>query len=214
MLGPVVLFWPSLLALLVFGALAVRLGVVPLSYTQVVLLALGFSAIAWQGWLIIMLWMGFAHLRQRAGANWTPAAFGGAQILLVVLTIASIASLIACIPLGLLGEPNMQITGNGSYGKSLHWFADHSDGLLPFGGVFSLPMWIYQMLMLAFALWLAFSLWRWLKIAWLAFNTDGRWKTIWPKRTPVVAAQPQPAVPAVDAAQTSSPPPSVSENPS
>ena len=38
-------------------------------------------------------------------------------------------------------------------------------------------MWIYKMLILAWALWLSFALVRWLPWAWKCFSSDGLWRS-------------------------------------
>ena len=69
----------------------------------------------------------------------------------------------------------MHVTGNGSYGNALTWFADRTDDLLPIATAWSLPMWIYKVLILAWALWLSFALLRWLPWVWRCFAKDGFW---------------------------------------
>jgi hypothetical protein len=38
------------------------------------------------------------------------------------------------------------------------------------------PLWVYRFLILAWALWLAFALLRWLRWGWDSFTTGGLWK--------------------------------------
>ena len=40
----------------------------------------------------------------------------------------------------------------------------------------SVPLWIYRAAMLVWALWLAFSLLRWVRWAWAAASTGGYWR--------------------------------------
>ena len=70
----------------------------------------------------------------------------------------------------------MHITGNESFGNSLHWFADRSDGVLPQASVLTAPLWFYKALILLWALWLSFALLRWLPWAWKAFVQEGLWR--------------------------------------
>src|SRR4030095_9586923 len=60
----------------------------------------------------------------------------------------------------------MFIIGNVSSQTELRWFQARSDGLLPRPDCFSVSIWWYRFLMLAWALWLAASLIRWLRLAW------------------------------------------------
>ena len=40
----------------------------------------------------------------------------------------------------------MHVTGNGSYGNSLKWFADSADSELPTASAWTLPLWFYKTL--------------------------------------------------------------------
>ncbi|MDH3586053.1 MAG: hypothetical protein OEQ30_03110, partial [Gammaproteobacteria bacterium] len=70
---------------------------------------------------------------------------------------------------------DMHVTGNGSGGSSLVWFADRSESALPAASAWSVPIWIYKVLILAWALWLSFALLRWLPWVWKSFAKDGFW---------------------------------------
>ena len=62
-------------------------------------------------------------------------------------------SIVGSLPGGLLGTPDMHVTGNGSAGNSLVWFADRSESALPVATAFTVPIWVYKVLILAWALW-------------------------------------------------------------
>ncbi len=79
---------------------------------------------------------------------------------------------------GLLGVPAMQIAGNGSTAYTLNWYQDRSGSLLPQAWVLSVPLLVYRLLMLAWALWLAFALLRWLRWGWTCFSTHGLWRKV------------------------------------
>ena len=95
------------------------------------------------------------------------------QLGVIAATVIALLSLIVALPLGLLGTPDMHIVGNGSFGNSLSWFADRSESVLPTVAAFSAPMWIYKVLLLAWALWLSFALLRWLPWVWQCFARSG-----------------------------------------
>ena len=82
-------------------------------------------------------------------------AYNFAQMALVVLTAVALACLYTAIENGLLGIPRMQISGNGSGDFSLHWMQDRIEGTMPQPWTLTLHLWIYHILMLAWALWLA-----------------------------------------------------------
>ena len=77
---------------------------------------------------------------------------------------------------------------NGSSASLLHWYKDRTGGRLPRAWVFSLPLGVYRLAMLAWALWLAHALLGWLKWGWECFSTGGLWK-----RAPKPVPPPPPA---------------------
>ncbi|MDD5323100.1 MAG: hypothetical protein PHD43_21305, partial [Methylococcales bacterium] len=83
--------------------------------------------------------------------------------------------LFAAVAQGLLNSPDMQITGNQSSAFLLNWYQDRSPPILPTTTVISVPLLVYRLLMLAWALWLAVSLLNWLKWGWSSFSSNGLW---------------------------------------
>jgi hypothetical protein len=84
---------------------------------------------------------------------------------------------------GLLGLPEMQIAGNGSSGSLLRWYQDRADALLPQAWVLSVPLLVYRIAMLAWALWLAQALLRWLRWGWECFSHGELWRPLRPPRS-------------------------------
>ena len=91
----------------------------------------------------------------------------------------------------LLGYPEMQVAGNGSSAYDLNWYQDRSDPVLPRAEVWSVPLSAYRLLMLAWALWLAYALLGWLRWGWGCYSTHGLWRSIRP-RIAETPAQPAP----------------------
>ena len=60
--------------------------------------------------------------------------------------------------------------------RSIAMAVKYFDGALPAAGIVSLPLWIYKVAILLWALWLAFALMRWLPWAWRAFSRGGIWR--------------------------------------
>lgn len=185
-LGPAVLFWSLLpvLALVAFGLGRVRS--TPLRFHHWLLLGIGLTqvpvaaAVVVAGWLLAIGWR-----RERAAAL-GPGAFDLVQVLLVCWTAAAIAILFYAIQQGLLGQPEMQIAGNGSTAETLHWFQDRSGTILPQAWIISTPLLVYRLLMLAWALWIAAALLRWLRWGWDSFGAGGYWRS--PRRAKTPAA--------------------------
>jgi len=176
-LGPVVLYWPGLLLLLASSWYLLRRGWITLKPLAAVLVAAGFSTVAWQVWALILVWLALLNWRARGQPPAGYWQFNLMQLAVIGLTGLTLLVMAGALVKALLGSPDMHIVGNDSYASNLRWFADHSAGPLPGVSVYSAPMWLYQALMLAFSLWLALTVMTWLKQAWLAFNAGGRWRT-------------------------------------
>jgi hypothetical protein len=118
---------------------------------------------------------------------WTAVAFG---------------ILFWAIQQGLLGAPEMQIAGNSSWARELRWYQDRTGELLPIPWVLSVPLLVYRLAMLAWALWLALALLRWLRWAWESFTTGGGWRRRSPHPTPESPDTPRLESPAAEGGQT------------
>jgi hypothetical protein len=104
-----------------------------------------------------------------------PWVFNAVQVLLAALTIVALGSLLAAIPNGLLGQPDMRIEGPMYRLAALSWFHDRVAGALPQPLVLSVSLWFYKAAMLAWALWLSFALVRWVRWAWDAYGATRLW---------------------------------------
>ena len=173
--GPAILYWAELA---VFVVLALLLGrrLPPLATHEWLLVGLGLSTFSWSVLLIFALWVFVFDWRGRWAANVRPAVFNGVQVLLALMTLVALGSLVAAIPNGLLGSPDMRVVGAGSHGGLLEWFHDRVDQALPRPVVISVSIWFYKAAMLAWALWLSFALTRWVRWAWDAFGANGLWQ--------------------------------------
>ena len=99
------------------------------------------------------------------------------QVLLALVTVVAVSSLVfSGIRYGLLAQPDMGIAGPGSGGNTFAWFQDQIESVLPSPTVISVPMWIYRLLMFAWAFWIALALARWLRFAWHAWTARGFWR--------------------------------------
>ncbi|PWK82369.1 hypothetical protein [Fulvimonas soli] len=195
-LGPAVLYWAQLAVLLLAAWLLARHAPTPLRFRHWLLLGLGFSAFAWSAYALVVLWLILLGLRARgAPARLGATGFNLLQLGLAALTALALAVLVSAVPRGLLGLPDMHVAGNGSTAWALRWLADRSAGALPQGGVFSLPLWVYKLAMLAWALWLANALIGWLRWGFEAWSRDGYWRRREPKRTAEPPAMPPPEPP-------------------
>ncbi len=87
---------------------------------------------------------------------------------LVLLTMA--------ILVGCGGDRDGGAAGNGSTRDLLRWYQDRSAAELPGAWALSVPLLVYRLAMLAWALWLAHALLGWLRFGWESFGTGGLWR--------------------------------------
>jgi len=200
--GPAVLVWGELLVLAVAAVLLARWRRSPLRAHQWLLLGLGFSTFSWLALVVIAVWLFALDWRRRSepASAW---GFNLVQVALPLLTLVALVCMVGAIRNGLLGAPDMYVTGNGSSADQLRWFADRSTDALPVASVISLPLWIYKLAMLAWALWLAWVVIDWLRGGFAAWQRGGYWRSPVPAKAPAEPAAfepltdlpPPPAVP-------------------
>lgn len=183
-LGPAVLFWGVLLVLLAGAAVLARFGATPLRTHDWFLLGVGLSQSQILGVLLVAAWLVLLARRGRWATRTeqteviNPLGFNLSQLALAILTLAALSILLAGVQQGLLGPPAMQVAGNGSSAYQLEWYQDRSAGALPVAEVISAPLWLYRSLMLAWSLWLAYAVLRWLRWGWGCFGAGGLWRSL------------------------------------
>lgn len=180
-LGPAVLFWG---VALVIGALAFGLGksrLTPLGGLAWLSLGLGVAQSSLGGTVFLAAFLLAMAARGRYGEKLGRRWFNFGQVMLVLFALATVATLFDAIHTGLLGTPDMLVAGNGSSDHDLRWYADRSAGALPGAWVWSLPIFGWRLLMLAWALWLASGVVNWSRWAWQMFSTGGYWKPAPPR---------------------------------
>jgi hypothetical protein len=92
-----------------------------------------------------------------------------------MLTVVAVSALFGAVSNGLLGNPDMQIAGNGSSRWQLKWYQDRIDSTIPQAWIVSVPVLAYRILMLAWSMWMAFALINWLKWGWECFSKGRLW---------------------------------------
>lgn len=176
-MGPAILFWGKLIVLLMVAVALGRFAGLPVTTRQWLLLTLGLTQVAWWSAALVVAWFfAFAQrakMTESATARWL---FNLRQLSLVVLTMIMLGVLLAAVESGLLGQPDMQVSGNASSAHNLIWYLDRATADLQAAWVLSLPILVYRGLMLIWALWLAWSLLNWLKWGWAAFASGRLWK--------------------------------------
>ncbi len=197
-LGPAVLFWGVLVAMALLSGGLGALGLTPLGFWGWFVLSLGFTQAPVEAGLVFVGWLLALGWRKKHAFAYRPL-FNLGQIVLVLWSLWAAGALIDAVKSGLLGQPDMQVTGNGSSESLLRWYVDRSGAHLPEPWVLSVSTWFYRFAMLIWALWLAWTCVRLVKWAWESFGTGGMWKSRppAPPATPPVRppAPPAPATP-------------------
>ena len=182
-LGASMLYW-GMLCVIVLGALALPLLARKLSLTLPVntlawlLLGIGFSTVSSYGVVLCALFFFVMAYRNQyvQPSKLTRVQFNALQVAIVIFTFICLVSLLLVIPIGLLATPDMQVVGNGS---SAYWFAFFQDqatrGELPLVQVYSLPIWVYRVVMLLWSLWVATQLINWGKWWFTSYTQGGAW---------------------------------------
>jgi hypothetical protein len=177
LVGPSVLFWSLLLVTALVAAALGRVKLVPIGTLSWVLLGVGLTQVPVLAGAVVVACLLAYGWRARYGASiGSDRVFNMLQVLLASLAVFSFIILFAAVRQGLLGTPDMQVLGNGSTATELRWFQDRTTGLLPRPWVLSVPVLVYRLAMLAWALWLVTALLRWLRWGAAALTLDGFWR--------------------------------------
>ena len=186
--GPAVLYWGELIVLVALAYALARTRRTSLKFRHWLLLGLGFSTFSWSALAVVVAWLFAFDWRGRGQLPRGEVAFNLMQVGLALLALVALLALASAIPQGLLGQPDMHVAGNTSGAFALRWFADRSAAALPQASAVSLPLWVYKVLMLAWALWLANALIGWLREGFGAWTRDGYWRAR-PKAPAAAAAE-------------------------
>lgn len=202
LIGPAVLIWGALVVVLVLAWFAPR-GVPGLMGRPAwLVLALGVAPVSLGALAVLAGWFGALEARRRWSGRGRRALRIAVQLLLVLWTLCAIAALLEVLRTGLLGYPDLLVAGPGSSNHLLSWTNDRFTERTAGAWVLSAPVWLYRAAMLAWALWLAASLLRWVGWAWRCYSVDGAW----PDRTAWAETRFE-AAPTVPQATAEAPPP-------
>jgi hypothetical protein len=186
--GPAVRFWVILACSLLAAWLLGKIALSPLRIAEWALLLIGLTQVPLAAAVIVIAWLILLKARGADSiAQLSANRFNAVQVVLIVLTACALGVLVTAVGEGLLGNPEMFISGNGSDHLTLKWYQPRSDRTLPTPGCISISIWWYRFFMLAWALWLALAVIRWLRWGWENFSRGGLFK-----RTPRPSAIPPP----------------------
>ncbi len=190
-LGPAVVFWGVMVGIVLAALILGRVPGSPLGTLSWILLGVGLSQAHPAAAFLVVGWLLALRGRRELDPSVSAATYNMVQTLMALLTVLALGSLVAAISQGLLGYPDLYIAGNGSNGHLLRWYSDHGQATLPGVWAVTAPLWLYRMLMLAWSLWIAFALLRWLRYGWESFSRGGLWREI-PRTPPLPGPPPVP----------------------
>jgi hypothetical protein len=177
-MGPVVLFWSMLVAMSAIAFGLSRLSLTPLRFHEWLLLGVGLTQAPIAAAAVVVLWLLALGWRAQRGTAVPGRWFDLVQLTLVALSGAALIALLVSINRGLLGSPEMQIAGNGSTAHLLRWYQDRATATPAQAWLFSVPVLVYRLAMLAWALWLAQALLRWMRWGWQCFTSGELWRPL------------------------------------
>jgi hypothetical protein len=173
-LGPALLTWTYIVVIALAAVLLGRFAPSPLKTRHWFLLSIGMATVNVNSILLVALWF-IAIERRGKKIPSRPVWFNLMQIGLVLWSVAVLSVLYQAVQGGLLGIPDMQVTGNGSHATLLHWTVDRADHFLPQPYVISWSVYVYRGLMFCWALWLAVHIVSWAKWAVETLRYSGAW---------------------------------------
>jgi hypothetical protein len=174
-IGPAILFWSVILVIILIAFGLAKSNLTHLRFYQWLLLGVGMSQSNLPGALLVVGWLIALEYRKKVAPEMDKGHFNLMQLGLGALTVLALLSLVFAISQGLLGHPDMNIVGNGSYNSLLRWYQDYSPNTMPQAGLLSIPLFWYRLAMLAWALWISFTLIRILRYGWQAFSSPVLW---------------------------------------
>lgn len=184
LMGPAVLIWGVLVVVLALAWFVPRGLPGVMARPAWLVLALGVAPVSLGALGVLAGWFALLEARRR----WALALPGAArwlrvlvQLGLLLWTLMALGALLDVLRTGLLGYPDLLVAGPGSNSHLLSWFSDRFTDHTASAWALSAPMWVYRALMLAWALWLAVSLLKWLGWGWRCFSEGGAWPPSVPK---------------------------------
>src|SRR5690606_7726219 len=188
--GPAILLWGYLVLIAIAALLLPRLPLSTLGKRDWFLLGLGLTQIPAAAAVFVAGWFFAIASRARWAHLKSPLKDLG-QVLLLIYTLGFLLTLTVAVYHGLVSSPDMEVEGAGSSARRLVWYLDRSAGPLPRVWVYSVSIWVWRGVMLAWSLWLARALLGWLRFAWTSLLEGGFWSPPRPKRgAPPLASPP------------------------
>lgn len=173
---PALLMWSMLPLMLIISLGLGCIKSIPMKWYHWALLCLGLAQTNLIPVVLTVSWFLAIAYRGKHSEVKNRTLFNLRQLSIILLTIIVVGCIIGGIAGGLLGSPEMYVTGFGSYKSNLNWYHDLSGNVLPSIWAISVPILVYRIAMLIWALWLSFSIIKWVKWGWENYSKEGFWK--------------------------------------
>ncbi len=161
--GPCVVFWSKMLLLCALCLLLRHFHLLKLSKFGAIFLGIGLSSVSILMMSIPLAWIIFLNIWPQLRLKLLNINRGVKLIFIISLSILAIAVFYLIVKNGLLFDPPMLITGNGSSAHYFKWFFDYSEAALPQPYIVSFPLWYWRVFSLIWSTWLVLQLLSWLK---------------------------------------------------
>jgi hypothetical protein len=173
--GPAILFWGFLLTILLGSLILGRISSSPLKSWQWMLLGLGLTQVPIGVSVVIVGWFFALEWRAR-NVQKHFVVHNILQVALGLWTLVAAICLVGSVYSGLAVQPDMQVGGNNSSNSQLIWLVDRAADTLPTPWALSVPLLVWKLIMLAWALWLAWSVVQWAPWAFKRWSHEVIWR--------------------------------------
>jgi hypothetical protein len=173
--GPAVLIWSYLAVIALAAVLLGKFSRTPVKTHQWFLLGCGLVTLDVPTMVMVPAWFVAMSIRRKQSPE-SPLSFNLMQIGLAIWTVLVVMALYRAVQQGLLGTPDMQVIGNGSGRRLLHWTQDRSDKGIAGPWMIVGTLHLYRLFMFAWALWAATRVLTWARWALDGFRSRGWWR--------------------------------------
>lgn len=178
-LGTTVAFWSVLVGVLLAAVVVSKIPSFALSTRDAVILAGGASLVDLKVLVVVGIWFLAIWFKSRTKEEIVrPWLYRLEQLVLTGITLLVLYVLVSTIVTALTNDPNMYIVSAKYYNDWFTWFSDEITGEVPSPWILSVPMWVYLVLILAWVMWLVFTLLKWMRAWWESLKTPVLWVPI------------------------------------
>lgn len=175
-IGTTVTFWSVLIGVILAAAVISKVPGFALSTRDAVILAAGASLVDLKVLVFVGIWFFAIWLKSRTKEEIArPWLYRLGQVVLCGVTLLVLYFLVRTIVAALTNDPNMYIVGSNYTNGWFTWFSDEVSGALPSPWILSVPLWVYLVLILAWVMWLVFTLLQWMRAWWESLKTPVLW---------------------------------------